>query len=63
MKIQRQRVYTYRILLYNLMEQIIMEQQLLDLFDTNPTFDNYIKLGNEFVYKALTEQTPQYIHQ
>ena len=39
-----------------------MEQQLLDLFDTNPTFDNYIKLGNEFVYNALTEQKHQYIH-
>ena len=39
-----------------------MEQQLLDLFDTNPTFDNYIKLGNEFVYNALATQNHQYIH-
>jgi DnaA regulatory inactivator Hda len=39
-----------------------MEQQLLDLFDTNPTFENYITLGNEFVYNALTEQKHQYIH-
>lgn len=39
-----------------------MEQQLLDLFDTNPTFENYITLGNEFVYNALTKQNHQYIH-
>lgn len=44
------------------LEKNNMEQQLLDLFDTQPTFENYITLGNEFVYNALTEQKHQYIH-
>ena len=39
-----------------------MQQELLDLFENEPQFNNFIKLGNEAVYEALFNQTQQYIN-
>ncbi len=39
-----------------------MKPQLLDLFNTAPTFNNFIAIGNEAIYASLNNSTHQFTH-
>ncbi|MDQ5920757.1 MAG: DnaA- protein [Pseudomonadota bacterium] len=39
-----------------------MQPQLLDLFTTKPSFDNFISLNNESLIDALKQQNHQFMH-